>query len=479
MTTIPESITKTLGTGSGVDTKALVTSLVEAQFAAKNAQLTKQSDALTAQISGVAKLKAGITGFDTALKALVKGGTLTTQPTSSAPGVATVSAIAGAKVAGLSAQLTVQQLAKPQAATALTAMPASQAFRGGTLEVRIGSYKTDANGTALVADRTVPITVQPGATLEQIAKQITTETGLQTSLIKDGTGVRLSIKGATGAAQAFEITGTDTDPAQTGERLAALAVGGAASGMTIGSTAQDALLTLDGASFSRGSNSISDLLTGVKLDLLSTTPTNPVTPVTLGSTSPGTSLTQAVEDVVATFNELKSLIGEETNVVDGVLRTDPTAGALSRALAQLTTTKLAISTTGGPQTLADLGVSTNRDGTLALDSAKLKAVMAKDPAGVEAIFADGTGASNGGLSAALTAIKERATDKSYGFDAATSRYTKAAATLTEQQTKATASAAAMNTRLTQQYAIMDARVAAYKASQAFMEQQVKVWTKSS
>ena len=48
------SIVKTLGSGSGLDTGAIVSALVEAQFAAKNAQLTKQSDKLTAQISGVA-----------------------------------------------------------------------------------------------------------------------------------------------------------------------------------------------------------------------------------------------------------------------------------------------------------------------------------------------------------------------------------------------------------------------------------------
>uniref|UniRef100_UPI00266FC22B flagellar cap protein FliD N-terminal domain-containing protein n=1 Tax=Sphingomonas bacterium TaxID=1895847 RepID=UPI00266FC22B len=83
------SIVKTLGSGSGLDTGAIVTGLVQAQFAVKNATLTKQADALTAQISAIAKLKSGITGFDSALKALVKGGTLTTQPLSSAAGVAT------------------------------------------------------------------------------------------------------------------------------------------------------------------------------------------------------------------------------------------------------------------------------------------------------------------------------------------------------------------------------------------------------
>ncbi len=90
-----ESITKTLGSGSGIDLKALVASLVDAQYAAKTAQITAKADTLTAQISGVAKLKSAITGFDSALKSLVKGGTLATQPTSSNVGVLGVSLIAG------------------------------------------------------------------------------------------------------------------------------------------------------------------------------------------------------------------------------------------------------------------------------------------------------------------------------------------------------------------------------------------------
>jgi len=476
MTTISESITKTLGTGSGVDTKALVTSLVEAQFAGKTAQLTKQTDTLTSQISGVAKLKAGISGFATALKGLVKGGTLTTQPSSSNSSVAKLSLQAGSSALGLSAQLTVDQLAGPQAATTNTAVGAKDGFRGGTLTVNIGSYVTTGSTTTLSPSKTVSITVPQGATLDQIAAQIKKESGLQTNIVNDNGGVRLTIKGTTGAAQAFEIVGADADGTAAGQGLGMLSVGGGATGTTIGSTARDALLKLDGASFSRPSNSITDLLPGINLDLVATS----TTPVTLAATSPATALTQAVEDVVATFNELISLIKEETNSVDGALRTDPAAAALGRSLNQLTLAKLTTSLTGGPQTLADLGVSTDtdkRDGSLKLDTKKLATVMARDPAGVEAIFAVDVN-DKGGLADVLSGIATRATDKTFGLEASTTRYTRATSTIAEQKAKVANAATAMTTRLTQQYAAMDARVAAYKASQTFLEQQVKAWNQS-
>ena len=91
------------------------------------------------------------------------------------------------------------------------------------------------------------------------------------------------------------------------------------------------------------------------------------------------------------------------------------------------------------------------------------------------MFADGAGASNGGLSAALSAVAAQATDRVTGFDAETSRYTSKQADIATQQSKATDDAAAMKDRLTQQFATMDARVAAYKSTQDFLKQQVDAW----
>ena len=51
-----ESIAKTLGSGSGIDIGALVTSLVDAQFAAKNAEFARREEKIGAQISGVSQL---------------------------------------------------------------------------------------------------------------------------------------------------------------------------------------------------------------------------------------------------------------------------------------------------------------------------------------------------------------------------------------------------------------------------------------
>lgn len=452
------SIVKTLGSGSGLDTGAIVTALIEAQYAAKNAQATKRADTLTAQIGGVAKLKSGITGLDTALRTLVKGGSLTTQATSSNATVATVTGTATA----LSGTLTVNRLASAQAATTNAAIAAADTFRAGSLGITIG-------GT------TTAVAIEATDTLANVAAKINAAgLGLTATLIGDGAGARMTIKSATGAANAFTIDGSDTGPgALTGHSLADLSVGNGATGTTIGTVAGDAELVLDGATFHRATNSVTGLFPGVTVQLKGTGAT------TLGTTPPTAALTQAVSDLVETLNQLHAVIATETDAKTGSLRGDPAAAALARSLSSLTTVSLAASASGAPHTLGDIGVRTNRDGTLSVDSTRLAKALADYPQAVEAMFADGSGATNGGLSAALAAITAKATDRSFGFDAETSRYTAKQAELTDAQAKAVDAAAAMKDRLTQQFATMDARVAAYKSTADFLKQQVDVWTKSS
>ncbi len=480
-TTSAASIVQTLGAGSGIDITSLVSSLVTAQYAAKNGQLADQQTTLTAQISGVAAVKSGITGFSTALNQLTTGGTLSTQPASSNTGVLSATGLSGSKLAGLSATVVVNQLASAQAATTKTVVDPAATFRAGTFSLQFGSDSTDSSGTTtFTAGSSSPVSIPTGSdtTLSGIAASINAaNVGVTASVIADGNGQRLTIKGATGASQAFSLTGTDTDPTATGLSLSTLSVGRDATGTTIGTSAQDAIVTLDGATFHRASNTISNLIAGVQLKLVSAS----ATPVTLGTTSPASALSEAVSNIVDTYNEVLATLKAQTDPVTGVLKTDPTVTALQRSLAVLTTTKLSTpSAVGGPSTLAELGVGTNKDGTLTLDQTALANALNNFPNDVEAMFAVGTGSATtgNGLAAALSAIAAKATDPTYGLDVSTANYTKQQSNVTDEQSDETTAAAATKTQLTQQYAAMDAKVAAYKNTQTFLTAQIAAWNKS-
>jgi flagellar hook-associated protein 2 len=80
-----------------------------------------------------------------------------------------------------------------------------------------------------------------------------------------------------------------------------------------------------------------------------------------------------------------------------VLRGDLGVREMRAGLARLPT--MILSSEGdGPKTLAEIGVRTNRDGTLSLDSGRLASVMASDPGGVEALFNPGQRSSSALLS---------------------------------------------------------------------------------
>jgi len=468
-----QSILTSLNTGSGVDTASLVTSLVQAQFAAKTAALNARSTALTTQISATSTLKGTIANFSTALGTLTGGGTLQTQPVSSNASVLSASAISGAKVGALTSSITVSALASAQGARSAAIADRTATIATGTLTLTLGTANYNADGTAMTgfaAGSAPAVSIDVGTgSLDSIAAAINAaKAGVTASIITDQDGKAvLSLKGTTGSAQAFTLKADDG-----ASPLAQFDVG-VGSG-TLTGTAANAQLTIDGIAVQRGSNTISDLVTGVKLQLNAVSPT----PVTLASTRPTSALSQAVSDFVETYNQVYASAKSLTDPINGDLKTDPAAKTLLRSLQTLTTKTLTSSATAGaPTTLAQLGVSTNRDGTLTVNADTLAKTVAAYPDEVEAMFATTSGNALG-LNSALGGISLAASSSLFGLGASSARYTKAQTALATEQDKITTQSDAMSTRLTQQFSSMNSKVSAYKATQTFLENQIKAWNSS-
>ncbi|QKR98993.1 flagellar filament capping protein FliD [Sphingomonas sp. CL5.1] len=472
-----QQLLSSLNSGSGVDTSSLVTSLVNAQFATKVAALQAKSDALTTKISDVSTLKGQISDFAGALESLVKGGTLVSQPASSNPAAVSVTPLVGAKLDGLSGSITVSQLASAQTAVSTTALASRNAAVGtGQLTLTLGTatYNADGSMASFAAGSGTPTTItidSSNNSLNELAASINKAgAGVTASVITDADGsAYLSLKGASGAAQAFTLTATTDDDGT----LSAFNVG-PGTAMRIASPAQNAKLTLDGVAVERTSNAINDLVQGLQINLTATSST----PVTLSSTTPTTALNNAVNDFVDTFNQVFAALKTQIDPINGDLRADSAAQALYGSLRRLTTqTLVSNAAPGTPATLADLGVTTNRDGSLSVDATKLTNAVTSNPAAVEAIFSYATIGSDG-LNAAMQSIKASAISTVYGLGASAVTYTKAQGDIATQQDDLTAQQQQMSDRLTQQFAAMNAKVAAYKSTQAYMTQQISMWTKS-
>ncbi len=136
---------------------------------------------------------------------------------------------------------------------------------------------------------------------------------------------------------------------------------------------------------------------------------------------------------------------------------------------------------GSINKLSDIGIGSTRDGLLSLDMAKLEKALATDAGAVEAIFnprrdATHTEATDPGIAFALDAIR----DKAIATDGVIDRVSKSLAAkteaLVEQLEKIEEREDAYAARLEKQFGGLDAKLAALKATQTYLEQQIEMWT---
>jgi flagellar hook-associated protein 2 len=371
------SILNTLGAGSGIDTATLVTQLASASYDPKVSAVTANQTANSAKISSLGTLTSGIDAFASALQSLVAGGTLKSQPSTSDSSILTATTQAGTNISALSAQIEVQQVATAQSLASTTLATSGTAVGLGSLSL------TTPAGTFNVAITAANNTLTGLAAAINATNSGTTPSGVTATVVTDSSGARLVLKGQTGAANTFSLSAnSDAD-----SDLTRFASTGSGALMTQAQPAQDAILKMDGVTSSHASNTISDLIAGVTLNVVSA---KVGTTVTLGLTRPTDAITQAVNDYVSAYNQLKGELTTATAVGSGGTGNGPLYGnsAIRQMITQLSKiTSTALSSyPNGPQTLAEIGVSTAQDGTLSVDSTKLASALATYPDAVEAMF---------------------------------------------------------------------------------------------
>lgn len=471
-----QALFNSLQTGSGVDTSSLVTSLVAAQFATKTDLLTQQGDALTAQISSVTTLKNTLATFASALKNLSTGGTLTTQPVSSSTSILSATALPGASISGQNSSITVNQLASAQVATTKTAIADHTAVLGsGQLTLTFGTATYSADGsqmTDFAAGAGTAVTIDlTNASLDDVAAAINAKkAGVTASVVTDADGTAyLALKGTTGSAQAFTLQAT-SDPDGT---LSQFNVGKDATGTKMASVAQNAKLTVDGVSVERSSNTIKDLVSGVQLQLNGVSSV----PVSLTTSTPTDGLRQAITDFVDSYNEVVGALQTALDPQNGPLKSDTAAQGVLRSLQTLTTKNLLPNAgSGTPTTLGEIGIKTNKDGTLSVDSDAVTNALNTWPGSVESIFAFSTSSSDG-VTAAMQSISLNAGSTIFGLGASMNTYLQKQSALATAKDDLSTQSSTMTDRLTQQFASMNARVAAYKSTQSFLTAQIAAWNK--
>jgi flagellar hook-associated protein 2 len=450
------SIINSLGAGSGINVSQLVSDLAAASREPKVGRINTLSQQNQARISAVAQARADLDGFADSLGQMVSDGTLRSTPTVSDDSVLSATTRAGLHADSFSASIDVTQLARAQTVFSGVVADRTAAIGAGTMTLTVGG-----TAYAITIDAT-------NNSLNGLANAINASgSGVNASIIADDGGYRMILKGATGEAKAFTLAADGgADPGLTNFAY------GSGGGMTLGQAAADAMFSVDGIAFSRPTNIIDDVIPGMSLTLKKAAPGQPVD---IGASRPLDMIRQTVADFVAVYNQLKKSLESAANM----------SGA-TRSLSQLESELTALvgkAVTSDPtiNKLADIGISTTRDGVLSLDSAKLEKALAANAGAVEALFNPRRDATHNettdmGLAGALDALRDKAVAKDGLLDRVTKSLDAKKASLAETLEKIEDRESAYRARLEKQFGTLDARLGALKATQTYLEQQIEMWT---
>jgi flagellar hook-associated protein 2 len=153
-------------------------------------------------------------------------------------------------------------------------------------------------------------------------------------------------------------------------------------------TAADAQLEVGGATITRSTNTVTDLVPGVTINLVKATPSGGSPTTVSVSRDPAATATK-VQALVDAVNGVLNAVKTQTAYAASTNKGGPLSGEGGARAITSTLLDAVLSATGTGQTkvLSQLGIQTSRDGTLTFDSTAFSAAVTKDSDGVASLVA--------------------------------------------------------------------------------------------
>jgi flagellar hook-associated protein 2 len=302
---------------------------------------------------------------------------------------------------------------------------------------------TDANGAHLSIANTAsaaPANLVVSGSLHRVdtsAINFTQQASLNASVIQDANGARLAIvSNSSGAPGNLTLTGILHQTNNT------------AINFTQASAGVNAVLSVDSVPISSATNQVSNVINGVTLNLTAPTPAG--TPASLTVSPDTASIINGINDFVSAYNTAITALNTQFAVnSSGTAQPLEADGSLRDAQQQLLSAiTYSTSGTGGAVNLATLGINTNNDGTLSVDSGALSNALASNYSGVQSFFQ----AASSGFAQNLTTVLNNLNGPANGeltLDAQT--YSQSSAALGTQITDLQSQLAVQTQNLTQVY----------------------------
>lgn len=266
---------------------------------------------------------------------------------------------------------------------AFSGAPASTLFQSGNLAIKAGTS-------------TLNVAISDGSSLESVRDAINaagTGQGVSASIETDASGSRLVLNSTNGTS--LELTATAAGGTPTSNPLTSLSPASDVSATSSGpdstsgaagviNKAQSAVLFVDGLKVVSASNTVTSAIDGVTLNLAgaqsaSDLAAGKTVDVTIGVDKG--SVKSNIQKFVDSYNSLMNTAAQQTAVVQVGEGSNPVTGALvgdatvRGLLSGLRNELVKMTGEEGTRALADLGITTQKDGTLKIDDAKLSSAL--------------------------------------------------------------------------------------------------------
>lgn len=463
------------GIGSGLDVEAIISKTM----AVEDAPLTDLQNAATkiqTTISAFGAVQSVLSAFQDASRVLTDPSTWSAVTATSADSTAVTVSTASGAVAG-SYAINVVNLAASQSTVSPTYATPTALVGAGNLHIDLAG--TTGFTTPSTGGVDIPVTATD--TLSTLNDKINAaNAGVAASIVTDTTGSRLVLSSSTtGKANAFRITGTNSDG---GSGLVALSFDPTSTTIaptTLTQAAADALATINGLPVTSTTNSLSNVLQGLTINLLKAT----TTPVNVSIAQDTGSIKTQITAFVTAYNSLATLLSTDTaydatTQVAGPLQADSTAVALQRQLRNVLGSSSGASSVFS--TLSQAGLQVQKDGTLKVDDPTLTNALGNSTE-LKAMFMSTSGSTlaDDGFAQQFNSI----TDSDLASDGLlTTRVAGLNQSLTQNQADQDAlnvRLAATEARLRAQYTALDTKMATISTLSTYITQQIANWNKSA
>lgn len=369
-------------TGTNIDVASIVSQLMTVEQRPLTVLANKVTDYNT-KLSAFGIVKSALSNFQTAVSAL--SDTSKFKALNATPGDSTI----------LTTSVSTSAAPGVYAVNTTLLAQAQTLMSGGTLSDTISlgngattlSFQFGTSGTPGSFGTAKTVSVNANSSLQDISTAVNAANiGVNATVVNDGTATPYHLvftASNTGVANSMSIATADATliPMLNYDQVG---VGGM--NMTEAAAARNATLTVNGVPISSATNTVTGAIQGVTLNL---TKPNATTSVTVARDT--ATISASVSGFITAYNNLSTTLNnisayDPVSKKGAALQGDATVLMLQSKLRA--TLNTAISTSGGSlTTLSQIGVSFQKDGSLALDSTKLNTAISNNFDDIASLFA--------------------------------------------------------------------------------------------